>query len=352
MKLPRVLITGVGAPGTRGTIFCLQKNFDRQKVFILGTDSDVSAVGRHFVDRFFTIPYAETGMRYLKALQELCEEHRVDVILPQNTAELLILACHRESFKRTRICVSSGDAICKSNHKIRLLQEFQRASLPFPTYTVVTNEAELIQGLAGLSYPREQVVVKIPDGSGGRGVRIISSRPCNWHSFVHEKPNALEWNLDQLLKVAREGFPSPLLLTEYLPGREYSVDVFRGLSAEIAIPRVRLRIRSGITFDTEIVRHEEIERQSLIAARAIDLRYAFGFQFRENAQGKARVIECNPRVQGTMVASYFAGANIPWMAIREALGLTQHPEVQIQTARFTRYWGGVGLVHNERPISI
>ena len=43
----------------------------------------------------------------------------------------------------------------------------------------------------------------------------------------------------------------------------------------------------------------------------MDLRYAFGFQFIGD-----KLLECNPRVQGTMIASTYAGCNIIYSAVK------------------------------------
>ena len=40
------------------------------------------------------------------------------------------------------------------------------------------------------------------------------------------------------------------------------------------------------------------------------LKYAHGFQFKENKNGVPQIIESNPRIQGTTVLSTLAGANI------------------------------------------
>jgi carbamoyl-phosphate synthase large subunit len=60
-------------------------------------------------------------------------------------------------------------------------------------------------------------------------------------------------------------------------------------------------------------------------------------------QGIPKVLECNPRVQGTMAASVFSGVNVIWMSVREAI----HQPLDIgqktlYKSEFYRYWGGLG----------
>ena len=79
-------------------------------------------------------------------------------------------------------------------------------------------------------------------------------------------------------------------------------------------------------------------------AGELELAYAFGFQFKRDREGTPKVLECNPRVQGTMVTSTVAGANVVYSAVKHALG-EQVPGDELDPSwdcSFYRYWGGVG----------
>jgi carbamoyl-phosphate synthase large subunit len=138
------------------------------------------------------------------------------------------------------------------------------------------------------------------------------------------------------------------MVSEYLPGSEYSVDAFAGVKAAVGIPRLRKEIVNGISFRTTLEYRSDLIEYTLRAAGDLDLRYAFGFQFKLDKAGIPKILECNPRVQGTMAASLFSGVNVIWMAVRDALGypvekITEPPK----TAEFYRYWGGLGVTGSE-----
>jgi carbamoyl-phosphate synthase large subunit len=154
----------------------------------------------------------------------------------------------------------------------------------------------------------------------------------------------LEISLEDLLAILHRGPGWPeLLAMEYLPGPEYTVDAFRGEKVEIALPRLRQQIRSGITFRSRSECRDDMAEFTLCAARAIDLCYAFGFQFKLDAAGVPKVLESNPRVQGTMVASVFSGANVIWMGVKELLGESIEEAPTPVASQFLRFWGGVGV---------
>ena len=81
----------------------------------------------------------------------------------------------------------------------------------------------------------------------GWGVRIISESFDKKKLFYDEKPNSLFTNMDDLKNILGESFPE-LIVTEHLPGDEYTVDVFRHNNKTTVIPRIRNHVRSGITF--------------------------------------------------------------------------------------------------------
>jgi carbamoyl-phosphate synthase large subunit len=61
------------------------------------------------------------------------------------------------------------------------------------------------------------------------------------------------------------------------------------------------------------------------------------------------VIECNPRVQGTMVASLATGNNLIWLALRDKLGFDKPLPIQRTwgTSRLVRHWGGTLTLGDE-----
>ena len=64
--------------------------------------------------------------------------------------------------------------------------------------------------------------------------------------------------------------------------------------------------------------------------------------------GTYKVLECNPRVQGTMVVSSLAGANIIRMSIEElVLNKFDHDYNIDWDTKFERFWGGYGIRKGE-----
>ncbi|MEM1043290.1 MAG: ATP-grasp domain-containing protein [Bacteroidota bacterium] len=345
----RVLVTGAGAPGIRGTLYALRAGAGDRPLVTVGVDLSEQAVGRYLVDAFHPVPPPESP-GYLDALRAVCRAERVDLVLPQTTRETAVLSRHRNAFSEARVMVSGAEAVEAANDKGAVLRAFDGLGLPAPAWHLARSEAGLVEAAEALGYPDVPVAVKPPVSNGMRGLRILREAAWDARRFLTEKPNGVEVSLGDLLAVLRRGDAWPdLLVTDYLPGPEYSVDAFAGDRLAAAMPRRRDAIRSGISFETTLLPDRaDLTEPTLRAAQHLGLRYAFGFQFKEDADGVPRVLECNPRVQGTMVASVFGGLNAVWLGVQECLGETPRalPD-SLRTATFRRYWGGLGIVDDE-----
>lgn len=342
-----ILVTGAGAPGIAGTAHALRANPAGCPVRLAGADVSPHAVGRHLLEGFGVLPFPEEP-GYLDALVELCEDENVKLVLPQTTREIAVLSRARSALEARGITVIVADsaAIERANNKHVVMEAFGELSLPVAAHRLAKTADEVADAARELGYPDQPVVVKPPVSNGMRGFRVLTERPLTRDQFLNTKPEGVELPLDALIAMdlGKEPWPE-LLVTEYLPGMEYSVDAFLGEAGGVAVPRRRDHIRSGISFRTTVEAREDLSEATLLAGRHLGLRFAFGFQFKLDAEGQPRVLECNPRVQGTMVASALAGVNCIWLAVEEAMG--QAPGVEDLCAgkgEFHRYWGGVNEV--------
>lgn len=347
-----ILITGGGAPGIAGTIYSLRKNPDKINTRIIAVDMKEDAVGKYLADSYYKIPSADDP-DFIENLFELSIQEKVDVILPQVTKELMPLAAAIGRFEERgiQIAVSSKDSINKANDKFYATQIAEKIKIPVPLTILTRTENDLINAVKKLGFPEKRVVVKPRVSNGMRGLRVVCQPTWDVCRFLNEKPEGTEIGIDDLIKILKKGTWPELLVQEYLPGDEYTIDVFRGLRYEVAIPRLREEIRSGITFRALVDEREDLKGFALSLAKEIGLNYAFGFQFKLSGSGEPKLLECNPRIQGTMVVSTIAGYNIIWSAVREAIKepVADNSSSLRRNMRFIRYWGGIG-VENGRKI--
>jgi carbamoyl-phosphate synthase large subunit len=320
------------------------------KIKVTGVDMKNDVIGKYWVDKFRVVPKPEDD-DYVDRINEICSNDDIDVMIPQTTRETAKLSKTYESID-AEVVVSNASSIERGNNKYELLKVCKELDIPIPESHLARSNEGLMQAARELGYPSKAVVVKPPVSFGSRGFRVLREG-TSWTAkrFLSEKPNATDITLDDLIMIlARNNhgdFPE-LIVSEYLPGSEYSVDAFMGKKVAVAIPRLRKEIVNGISFRTSLEYRKDIMENTLKAARALGLSYAFGFQFKLDNFGVPKVLECNPRVQGTMVASLFSGVNVIWMSVREAIHqpLDSVPRV-LQKSEFYRYWGGLALNDSE-----
>ena len=341
MKPLTVLLTGCGAPGTSGTLMALRQNFDNRPVRIVGVDVNRDTPGQQLVDAFATV-FPPENVDYRTRLLDVCQRHAVDVVIPQTTREVGLLGEIGEWFADQGIVVMASPAAERANDKRECLVAARGTVIPISSWRIVKNLSDLCVLLKTYQYPPRACVVKPCISAGSRGVRIVAPHSWTRERFLSEKSSGmectLEWLVVTLCDTVYDLFPK-LMVMDYLPGREYSIDCFRGEHVQIAVPRIRAAMRDGISTDTTIVDEPEMARHALLIGKRLGLTGVYGVQFKANAEGVPCLLEVYPRVQGTMAASVLAGANVIWMGVKEAMGepVTEEPKVRIGT-RCVRHW--------------
>ena len=347
MKKLNILLTGGGSPGIAGTIFSLRNNYDKRELKIICTDAKENCAGKYLADGFYQIPRAIETDIYLEKLLEICILEKIDIILPQNTVELIILAENKNKFSRSgiEIVISDADKLSLANNKYELLRICQEIGIPYPKYFLVNNKEQLIKAAKKLGWPQKTFIIKPPSSNGSRGLRIIDDNKDYKQLFFNEKPTSLYTKFLNLLEMIGDSF-EPLLAMEYLVGEEVTIDLFRDESTFISIPRIREEIRSGISFQNLAVKRDDLINYSKILADHLNLKFCFGFQFKYDFNGLPKILECNPRVQGTMVFATLMGANIIYSAIKSCLGEPLPEFSLVWDTRLLRYWGAIGINSN------
>jgi carbamoyl-phosphate synthase large subunit len=349
-KQMKILITGSGAPGIAGTIYSLRNNYDKRPVYLVGTDIKDGVAGQYLCDDFAVIPPANDVKSYLGRLLELSTIKKIDVILPQNTSELEILSQNKQKFEREgiKIVISSSESLKVSNDKYKLMNFCKSNEIPTADFFLTDNFKDLKKYAEKLGWPQKKVAIKPPVSNGQRGMRIIDQNFDLKKAFYEQKPTDVFIRIESLYDILGERFPE-LIVMEYLPGDEYTVDVFRHNQRIIAIPRKRLSIRSGITFGGCLEKNQQLITFSEKLAKGLNLEYCFGFQFKLDETGLPKILESNPRVQGTMISAVFAGANIIYSSIKAVLG-EEIPDLKIDwNAKLVRYWGALNI-QNDRLV--
>jgi len=322
MKDVNVLITGAGAPGAPGIIKSLRLATERN-VRIIGVDMDPNSVGFAMVDKWH-IGTTATSESFITRILEICREENVDVVIPLVTNELPKFAQNLAKFEKAgiKVLVTGQEGLKTANNKHLLMQSCIEQAIPTPEFYRVQSWSEFERAVYDLGYPEVSVCFKPPVSRGMRGFRILTNDLNALDLLMNHKPMDTLTDINTMRNTLESANPFPeLLVMEYLPGNEYSIDLLadRG-DVKLVVPRLREKMKMGISFVGITENNTEIIANSKKIAATLKLHGNIGLQFKLDRDGIPKIIECNPRVQGTIVLCTAAGVNMVYNAVKTALG--------------------------------
>ncbi|MDF2520573.1 MAG: ATP-grasp protein [Clostridia bacterium] len=333
----KVLWTIAGSMGTVSDIGLLRKAKGFDIEVIAADNAGKDAAGFLATGRQYIVPKAKDP-GYIDAIIDICKKEGVTTIIPQYTDELLPMCQSLNRFKELGIKVlvtEDAEKLRIANSKAELYRFFGSEAF-IPHYALASTLDSIKAAVLNLGYPAVPVCIKPVKGEGGKGFRIITDEKVDIiNEGVSAKVN-LETYLNQLK--ALDSIPE-LMISEYLPEKEYSVDcVCKNGETYICIPRQRLEVTMGVATVALIEKNEELIRLSKEIIAALKLSYNINIQFKYSRDGRPKLIEINPRVSGSLVANYGAGVNMPEAALRLAYDMpVEDLDIKWGT-KMVRYW--------------
>jgi carbamoyl-phosphate synthase large subunit len=339
MRRIKLLMTGAGAPGAAGIIKCLKK-YEGMELAVC--DANPNAVGKYLAENFFTIPKADDP-EFTESVINICKKTGSEIVLPLVTRELFPLSAAKHTFGKSgiKVLVSDEHALGIANDKSKLYTFLDHAGIRVPQYRVVKNIKDFERAVRELGFPQKRVCFKPSISNGSRGFRILDDTVNEFDLLFNHKPNSTFMSYADSIRILSSTALPELLVSEYLPGEEYSVDclVDHG-KCRLAVPRIRLKMSNGISVEGAFEKNEEIIEYASSIVEKIGLHGNIGVQVKKADNGKYLILEINPRVQGTIVSALGAGVNLPLLAVKQELGLQIDPsELKVKWGtHFSRYW--------------
>ena len=237
-SIPSVLVPGAAAPAGINTIKALRlANYDGR---IIASDSNTMSAGFFMADASEVIPEADDEL-FLKRLIEIIGKHGVKVLMPSSGYDIYPYSVNKALLMSlgTVPVVSERDTLEVCRDKILTFKRLSKKfDLPF-----TTQDPDKIRTFPVIAKPRF--------GKGSKGILRIDNE------------SDLKFSISK---------GEDLIFQEYLPGVEYTIDVLSTLEkkALLAVPRIRLQTKAGISTKGRIVINENIE--SICKSMAEDLK--------------------------------------------------------------------------------
>ena len=235
-----------------------------------------------------------TSPDFLEKFRQVIRDNRIDAVYPAMDAVIELLKSN-EDFLGCKVVSSPIETtqICLSKSKTyKVLENVVKVPKTF-----IANELVI----AGKPFP---VFAKPDIGYGSRGAKKISS--------VED------------LKAHLDLYPS-CILSEFLPGKEYTVDCFSSHNGELlfAAARERCRIMNGISVNTKPVKEsaEEFEEFAKKINSAIKFSGAWFFQVKRDKNGELTLLEVASRFGGSSSLFRAQGINFALMSLFDAFDI-------------------------------
>ena len=314
--LPRcVLIPGAGGDAGIGAIKALRLAGYRGR--IAATDTDPLSPGLELADAGTVVPPAASPDFFDRAI-EFIHDEEVDVILPTSGFDTPVYARHEGELRGAGVTViGCGPYVMETCMDKWRFYEYVRREFPVPrTYQRPPDDLE---------FP---CFVKPVRGKGSRHVAVCRDREALAHRLREH---------------------DDLLIQEYLPGVEYTVDVLSDLDGRplVAVPRVRLAVKEGISVRGQTIHDGEIESLCLRLAAALLLKGPVCMQLKRDRDGAPRFIEVNPRMGGGTIFAALAGVNMAALSLALAAGRPL-PPLRFSEITVVRYFEELVLIGEDR----
>ena len=335
----RVLMTGAGAPGGPGILLALRQD---PQIELTVADANPYASCKAIHSDFVQIP-AASQPEFIGEILNICREKQIQVLLPLVTRELELLSQYVADFRAigTSVVVSDADKLHMANDKALLMQTLITANIPVAECHTAHSGTEIEMFAKKLGYPQKKVCIKPSLSNGSRGMRILDASAGSLSSFFEQKPNNTQTTLDNVLHIFGDATLPTMLVMEYLPGEEYTVDALLDKGEPLVIlPRKRISMNNGISVAGEFENNKEIIDYATAVFKATGLHGPNGLQVKRNENGEFHILEINPRLQGSTTTALGMGINLPLLAVQQAIGtdiksLIPEPRWGL---RFVRYY--------------
>lgn len=256
---------------------------------LFGASSQYSNHGKYVFKNYIEMNSYIDDKSFIEELQKIILEYKIDFVFPAHDSVVLKLSEYQD--KLGAIVISPTHETCK------LCRSKSR------TYEVFKNKINVPKMYKEFDKNIEYPVFLKPDiGQGSKGTYLAKS--LEEVGFYR--------NLDKTL-----------LILEYLPGREFTVDCFTDRYSNLIFVggRERKRIYNGISVDTSPTIDARFNTMAKQINDNLNLRGVWFFQVKENKKEELILLEIGPRVAGSMGLYRNFGINLPILSLYDRLGI-------------------------------
>jgi len=343
LKPITILMSATSSPTMMGAKDRLH-NIPERDIRLVGVDMTSDPSAKFLVDAFYQVP-AATDDKYVDIILDICKKEKVDIYFPSISAEVTKVAERKSEFEAIGVIVSISnlESVAIANNKLRTYQVLEKAGISVPRYYAVHSVKDFIEGCKYMGYPENPICIKIVDGSGSRGVRIIDATKSRYDIFANEKPNSFYTSYDDMLSILKS-VPKlrEMILVEFMHGPEFTVDALADKGEVLYIAgRENVVSLMSIAMESVVKTDPVAEKIARDVIGLLKMDGNVGFDFMRNDREEPVLMDINPRTTATISVFSAAGLNLRYLRIKQLLG-EPLPKVNIiEGTRVRRRYGEI-----------
>lgn len=287
----------------------IHRSLKYSKDFTLYGGSSVNDHGQYVYDNYIAnLPPVENE-DFITAINSVIKKHKIDFVFPAHDSVVLKLAQEVENIEAE--IITSPLTTCEVSRSKRKTYEVFKGIVSTP---------KIFDEEASLHFP---VFLKPDVGQGSKGV-LKAESSIEVEQALRKNPG--------------------LMVLEYLPGKEYTVDCFTNTEGDLMFvqARERIRVTNGISVNSRPIEASVFNEIAQKINSNLRFRGVWFFQVKENYNKELVLMEIAPRVAGTMALCRMQGVNLPLLSLYEFMGiktsiLKNNFKIEIDRALHSRY---------------
>lgn len=280
----RILISDITSYKAISVARYLKHNYKQLQIFSLSTNKSAAFLRTRYSDRHFTIRHNPALPNlFVQDILEVIESNRIDLFIPINSAEIDAVLRYKGAFGKTLSYYSDYSVFSLLNEKNKLMSYAASLGIRVPPR------------YDSLQSARVPFVAKPVKSAGSIGVIYV----LNNKDFTRMLDSGRDY--------------SDYIFQEYIQGCGFGYSCFCA-QGEIKIGAGHKRLAEfpasgGSSVYRETYHNEEAKRAATILLKSLSWSGFAMFEFKLSFDGKAYLIEVNPRIWGSINQGLQNGTN-------------------------------------------
>lgn len=282
--------------------------FNANEIICVGTNLENYQKDQKNITCITGCPKNTEVNEYQEFINEIIDQYGIDLIVPMIDSEVVFMSKYKDKINSNIFCSNYETVIqCIDKSKTHLI-----LSEIAPEYFKFDNSRELKECISKLNHHEKLVVRPYLQVTGsGKGMKIISKHgPEPFNEILSYGGFELSY-IDYVekfekLEVVKHYQKIPFIITEFLPGKEYSIYAVcnNGELLEACIHE-KLQLEQGTTNSgmAKIIENATILNIVRVIVQKLDLHLIVNIQLKEDVNGNPKLIEINPRIAGSIMLS-------------------------------------------------